>query len=202
MNSLSRSRIGWIKNRRGAQWNSTRDTAIALLALNDYLRVSGELKTDIEYEVFVNGASIAKKKISGADIFNAPSRFRSEFETDSGQQRGPHRAPERGWPGLFCGGSEILQHGRADNAGWQWGIFVKTRVLQTGGAADTAEGTRLRQGEPLRDGGTVKSGERVETVLTIEGKNDCEYLLFEDLKPAGLEAVEACAAANRFTRRN
>ncbi|MDA2933003.1 hypothetical protein MYX82_01530 [Acidobacteria bacterium AH-259-D05] len=32
-----------IKNRRGAQWSNTRDTAIVLLALNDYLRESGEL---------------------------------------------------------------------------------------------------------------------------------------------------------------
>jgi uncharacterized protein YfaS (alpha-2-macroglobulin family) len=30
----------------------------------------------------------------------------------------------------------------------------------------------------------------VETVITIEAKNNYEYLLFEDLKPAGLEAVE------------
>jgi hypothetical protein len=34
------------------------------------------------------------------------------------------------------------------------------------------------------------SGERVEVVLTIEAKNDLEYLLFEDLKPAGFEAVQ------------
>ena len=44
--------------------------------------------------------------------------------------------------------------------------------------------------EPLNDGGSVKSGDRVETVLTIEAKNDYEYLVFEDLKPAGLEAAE------------
>jgi uncharacterized protein YfaS (alpha-2-macroglobulin family) len=42
---------------------------------------------------------------------------------------------------------------------------------------------------PLRDGETVASGERVEVVLTIETKNDYDYLIFEDLKPAGLEAV-------------
>jgi uncharacterized protein YfaS (alpha-2-macroglobulin family) len=35
----------------------------------------------------------------------------------------------------------------------------------------------------------VKSGERVEVVITIESKNNYEYLVFEDLKPAGLEAV-------------
>ena len=43
---------------------------------------------------------------------------------------------------------------------------------------------------PLNDGETVASGERIETVLTIEAKNHYEYLLFEDLKPAGLEAVQ------------
>src|SRR5439155_118891 len=75
-NKLIEPVTNWlIKNRRGAQWNSTRDTAIVVLAMNDYLRGSGELKADLDYELIVNGASIAKKKISGPDVFNAPSRF-------------------------------------------------------------------------------------------------------------------------------
>ena len=41
-NKLIEPVTNWlIKNRRGAQWNSTRDTAIVVLALNDYLRASG-----------------------------------------------------------------------------------------------------------------------------------------------------------------
>ncbi|MBI3191889.1 MAG: alpha-2-macroglobulin, partial [Pedosphaera parvula] len=64
-----------IKNRRGAQWSNTRDTAIVVLAMNDYLRVSGELKPEVEYELLVNGKSIVRKEVSGADVFNAPSRF-------------------------------------------------------------------------------------------------------------------------------
>ncbi|HXG64944.1 MAG TPA: hypothetical protein VNO70_07535 [Blastocatellia bacterium] len=36
----------------------------------------------------------------------------------------------------------------------------------------------------------IFSGDRIEAVITIEAKNNYEYLLFEDLKPAGLEAVE------------
>src|SRR5581483_522915 len=64
-----------VKNRRGAQWSNTRDTAITVLALNDYLRASGELSPDLEYELSVNGQSIAHKKVSGADVFNAPSQF-------------------------------------------------------------------------------------------------------------------------------
>ena len=43
---------------------------------------------------------------------------------------------------------------------------------------------------PLRDGEEVTSGDRIEVVVTVEAKNNYEYLLFEDLKPAGFEAVE------------
>ena len=42
----------------------------------------------------------------------------------------------------------------------------------------------------LTEGETVNSGDRIETILTIEAKNNYEYLLFEDLKPAGFEAVQ------------
>ena len=42
----------------------------------------------------------------------------------------------------------------------------------------------------LTEGETVNSGDRIETVLTIEAKNNYEYLLFEDLKPAGFEAIQ------------
>ncbi len=54
--------------------------------------------------------------------------------------------------------------------------------------------------EPLPDGGSVKSGERVETLITIEAKNNYEYLLFEDLKPAGFEAVEIRSGESLYAR--
>src|SRR5262249_61696214 len=50
---------------------------------------------------------------------------------------------------------------------------------------------------PLNDGETVKSGERVEAVLTVEAKNNYEYLLFEDLKPAGRGAWDVRRAQER-----
>ena len=42
---------------------------------------------------------------------------------------------------------------------------------------------------PLKDGATVKSGDVVLVELTIESKNDYEYIMFEDMKPAGFEPV-------------
>ncbi|MGH9857663.1 MAG: alpha-2-macroglobulin, partial [Acidobacteriota bacterium] len=75
-NKLVEPVTNWlIKNRRGAQWHSTRDTAIVVLALNDYLKQSGEMQTDLEFELSVNGKSVATHQISPSEIFDAPSVF-------------------------------------------------------------------------------------------------------------------------------
>ena len=42
----------------------------------------------------------------------------------------------------------------------------------------------------MDSGATLKSGDLVEVELEIESKNDYEYLVFEDMKAAGLEPVE------------
>jgi uncharacterized protein YfaS (alpha-2-macroglobulin family) len=188
-NALVEPVSNWlIKNRRGAQWNSTRDTAIVVLALNDYLRTSGELKADVEYEVFVNGSSIAKKKLSGADIFNAPSQFQidSKLIADTNAIRIVRKSGNS--PIYFAAAAKFFSTEEpVTPAGNE--IFVKREYFKLAGRPTLLKGL-VYDKEPLRDGDTVKSGERVQAVLTIEGKNNYEYLLFEDLKPAGFEAVE------------
>ncbi len=193
-NALVEPVSNWlIKNRRGAQWNSTRDTAIVVLALNDYLRVSGELKPDIEYEVFVNDSSIAKKKVSGADIFNAPSQFAVDPKLiqDSNAIRikvSRSSKDSRPTPIYFAASAKFFSTEEPITpAGNE--IFVKREYYKLVGRPTLLKGL-VYDKEPLRDGDTVTSGERVQAVLTIEGKNNYEYLLFEDLKPAGFEAVE------------
>jgi len=187
-----------IKNRRGAQWNSTRDTAIVVLALNDYLRVSGELKADVEYEIFVNGSSIAKKKLSGADIFNAPSRFAVDPKLikDNNEIRIVRKSGNS--PIYFAADAKFFSTEEPITpAGNE--IFVKRDYYKLAGRPTLLKGL-VYDREPLRDGDTIKSGERVQTVLTIEGKNNYEYLLFEDLKPAGLEAVEVRSGDSLYAR--
>jgi alpha-2-macroglobulin len=201
-NELVEPVVNWlIKNRRGAQWNNTRDTAIAVLALNDYLRASGELKADVDYEIFVNGSSIAKKKINGADIFNAPNRFsvdpklikdsnsiRIKVGTKDSRPSPLYFAAEA----TFFSTEEPITPTGAE-------IFVKRDYYKLAERPTLLKGL-VYDKEPLRDGDTVTSGERVETVLTIEGKNNYEYLLFEDLKPAGLEAVEVRSGESLYAK--
>jgi uncharacterized protein YfaS (alpha-2-macroglobulin family) len=198
-NKLIEPVTNWlIKNRRGAQWSNTRDTAIVVLAMNDYLRVSGELKGELEYELSVNGQSIAKRKVSGADVFNAPSRFTIDPKLikDANEIRIVRKNGDS--PIYFAVEAKFFSlEEPITPAGNE--IFVKREYFKLVGRPTLLKGY-VYDREPLPDGGSVKSGERVETLITIEAKNNYEYLLFEDLKPAGFEAVEIRSGESLYAR--
>jgi uncharacterized protein YfaS (alpha-2-macroglobulin family) len=178
-----------IKNRRGAQWSNTRDTAIVVLAMNDYLRTSGELSPDMEYEVQVNGQSVATKKVSGVEIFSAPSRFavNADLVRDGENDIRIVRKSGKG-PIYFAADAKYFSlEEPITPAGNE--IYVRRQYYKLSERPTLLKGF-VTDREPLEDGDSVNSGERVETIITIEAKNNYEYLLFEDLKPAGLEAVE------------
>src|SRR5439155_22858449 len=78
-------------------------------------------------------------------------------------------------------------------------IFVKRDYYKLAGRPTLLKGY-VYDKQPLKDGETVKSGERVETLVTIEAKNNYEYLVFEDLKPAGLEAVEIRSGESLYAK--
>ena len=78
-------------------------------------------------------------------------------------------------------------------------IFVKREYFKLVGHPTLLKGY-VYDKQPLKDGETVKSGERVETLVTIEAKNNYEYLVFEDLKPAGLESVQVRSGEPLYAR--
>ena len=181
--------INWlIKNRRGAQWSNTRDTAIVVLALNDYLGVRGELEQEVGYEVLVNGEKIAERHISGAELLSAPSRFaidpdlirdqanQIEIRRTDGEAPLYYMVEAR----FFSLEEPIQAEGYEIFSQREYYRLVPRPTLLNGHVLE-----RIR----VQDGETLKSGERLEVVLRIEAKNNYEYLVFEDLKPAGLEAV-------------
>ncbi len=189
-NKLVEPVSNWLlKNRRGAQWSNTRDTAITVLTMNDYLRVSGELGSDLEYEVLVNGQSVATRKISSADVLSVPSRFAVDPKLIRDGENEVRIMRRSGLGPLYfaANATYFSLEEPITPAGNE--IFVRRQYYKLAGRPTLLKGY-VYDREPLNDGDTVKSGERVETVLTIEAKNNYEYLLFEDLKPAGLEAVE------------
>jgi uncharacterized protein YfaS (alpha-2-macroglobulin family) len=63
----------WLgKNRQGDYWESTKQTAMVIQGLTDYLMLSGELANSSDVEVLVNGASVGKKHFGPGDGFALP----------------------------------------------------------------------------------------------------------------------------------
>ncbi len=191
-----------VKNRRGAQWSNTRDTAITVLTLNEYLRASGEIASDLEYELLVNGQRVAANKVTAADALSAPSMFEihnlhRELLADGANDIRIRRLGGHG-PIYFSAQAQFFSREEpVTEAGNE--IFVRRQYYKLVARPTLLKGY-VYERELLGNGETVASGERVETVITIEAKNNYEYLLFEDLKPGGLEAVELRSGASLQAR--
>ncbi|HXQ73387.1 MAG TPA: alpha-2-macroglobulin family protein, partial [Pyrinomonadaceae bacterium] len=189
-NKLVEPVTNWlVKNRRGAQWSNTRDTAIVVLTLNDFLRTSGELQPVIGYELLVNGTPVTAKQITADEALSAPSRFAISRELiRDGQNEITIVRKNGSGPLYFSAEAEFFSlEEPLKPAGNE--IFVRRQYFKLVNHPTLLKGV-VSERVPLGDGETVKSGDRIEVVLTVEAKNNYEYLLFEDLKPAGLEAVQ------------
>jgi uncharacterized protein YfaS (alpha-2-macroglobulin family) len=197
---LAEKSVNWlVQNRRGAQWSNTRDTAISVLALNEWLEKSGEIARDVEYELTVNGQSIARRTVKAAQMLSAPAEFAiaagdvkdgaNEIKVRKIAGEGPLYLAARAT--FFSLEEPIPARGNE--------VFVKRQFYKWVGRPTLLKG-QVYERRILEDGGSVASGERVEVVLTIEAKNDFEYLVFEDLKAAGLEAVQLLSGEAAFLR--
>ena len=188
-----------IKNRRGAQWSNTRDTAIVVLTLNDYLRVSGEIQPVVGYQLLVNGTPVTSKQITADDALSAPSKFDISRELLRDGQNEIRIVRNSGsGPLYFSAAAEFFSlEEPLKPAGNE--IFVRREYFKLVNHPTLLKGY-VSERVPLKDSETVKSGDRIEVVLTVEAKNNYEYLLFEDLKPAGLEAVQIRSGETLFVR--
>src|ERR1051325_8330767 len=199
-NKLVEPVTNWLgKNRRGAQWSNTRDTAIVVLTLNDYLKVSGEVQPALSYQLVVNGTPVATKQLTADDALSAPGKFAISPEL---LRDGPNEISivrtSGGGPIYFSVAAEFFSlEEPLKPAGNE--IFVRRQYFKLVNYPNLLTGF-VSERVPLNDGESVKSGDRVEVVLTIEAKNNYEYLLFEDLKPAGLEAVQIRSGDNVYVR--
>jgi uncharacterized protein YfaS (alpha-2-macroglobulin family) len=170
-----------------------------VLALNDYLRESGELQSRVEYQLRVNGHLVAERTVTPEEILNAPSRFLIDPEFI---QNGPNeiqivKASDQS-PLYFSVQAQFFSLEEPVTASGNE-LFVRRQYYKLVPQPTLLNGY-VYEKQPLGDGENTVSGERIEVVMTIKAKNNYEYLLFEDLKPAGLEAVELKSGGPLYVR--
>jgi uncharacterized protein YfaS (alpha-2-macroglobulin family) len=137
----------------------------------------------------VNGERVATRRLTAKEMLSSPARFTLAADKVKDGQNEIRLRRLSGEGPLYLAARAVFFSREDKIQSRGSGIFVKRQYWKLVPRPTLLAGV-IYERLPLEDGGDVKSGERVEVVLTIEAKNDFEYLMFEDMKPAGLEAAE------------
>ncbi|MDD2943853.1 MAG: MG2 domain-containing protein [bacterium] len=190
-----------LNNRRHATyWNSTRDTALAIEALAEFVRASGEQFPDMEVELMFDGKSQKSLRIDRNNLFSYDDRFELLGDEVTGgrhtvelRKSGAGRLYSNLYLTTFDKSELIESSGlelKVDRTFYRMHRKDIDKTIRGGrGEVHHAqrEGYIRERLESLDD---VRSGDMVEVELVLTAANDYEYLVAEDMKAAGLEAVE------------
>ena len=190
-----------LNNRKHATyWKSTRDTAICVEAFAEYLRASGETAPNMTVEIWLGEQKVKEVAISRENMFTYDNKLvlsGSEVKTGSQvveiRRRGEGPVYFNAYLTNFTLEDPITKTGLEVKVERQYYKLVPVeKTVKAEGARGQAVDQKVEKYErrALKDGDTLTSGDLVEIELVIDSKNDYEYLLFEDMKASGFEAVE------------
>jgi uncharacterized protein YfaS (alpha-2-macroglobulin family) len=190
-----------LNNRKhGTYWNSTRDSAVAIESFADYLKASGETEPEMVVELWVDGEKRKEVEINKDNLFTYDNKF---VLTGEAVKDGKHEIEvrRRGKGPVYF--NAYLTNFTLENFITKAGLEVKVqrkyyklnpvdKEIKVAGDRGQAVDQKVEkyERELLENLATVKSGDLVEIELEIDSKNDYEYLMFEDFKPAGFEPVD------------
>ena len=181
----------WLVSNRhsGYYWESTKDTAFAILGLIDYLKVSRELSPDYDVEVYLNGENVLTQHISSAAASQTFSIYRKANEVAGTNdirivKRGKGVIYFSSSLDYYTGEDEVAARGSADlNLTRE---YFRLSVVEGG--------YKLKwKTEPLS--GEIHSGDMLVVRLKLNGAK-ARHLLIEDPIPAGAEQVESVGNLN------
>ena len=190
-----------LNNRKHATyWNSTRDTALCIEAMAEFMQASGEAKPEMTVEVWLDGELEKAVEITSANLFQFDNKLVVEG-VDLAD--GPHKIElkKKGSGPLYY--NAYLTNFTLEDPIKSAGLEIKVqrkyyrlkrveKSVKVAGSRGQAVDQRVEkyEREPLADLSLLKSGELVEIELEIASKNDYEYVIFEDMKAAGFEPVD------------
>ncbi len=188
-----------LNNRKNATWwTSTRDTAYCLEAMADYIKATGENAPDMQVEVLIDGQVKKTATINKENLFSFDGTFTLEGkDVPDGKHEVTLRRKGTGplYSNVYL--TNFTLEDRITRAGLEVKVNRKYfRLIERKDATALVSGSRGQAIDQkvlkydraeIKDGDTLKSGELMEVELTLESKNDYEYLLFEDMKAAGFE---------------
>ncbi|MDZ7636648.1 MAG: alpha-2-macroglobulin family protein [Bryobacterales bacterium] len=171
---------------RGYYWSSTKTTAMVIFGLTDYLAKSGELKPNLDVEVFVDGKSALKTRFSGGDALklDMPAVRREAGAMASPSQRVRVVASGEGRVYWSATGRYFARpDGNERQGSVGLNLLREYFLLQP----LSTVGRIVYRLAPMPE--TLKPGDVFASRLTLSG-SDWRYLALEDPIPSGTEFID------------
>lgn len=189
-----------VNNRKNATyWTNTRDTALAVEALADFIKATQEDKPNVAVEVWIDGQKRKEATINAENLFASDISF-----VLGGESLAPGRHTveirKSGVGSLYW--NAYLTNFTLEDDIRHAGLELKVdrhyyKLIAADKSIDVAgshgqlaqERTEKYDRQEIPNLGMATSGDLIEIELTVDSKNDYEYLIFEDMKAAGCEPV-------------
>jgi alpha-2-macroglobulin len=184
---LPKAAFWLVANRNGGYfWDSTKQTAMVIFGLTEYLKASHELNADFQAEVYINGKQVMTRHFTSADALNP---VQTSIHLDSSQlQSGPNEIEVRKkgvgrlyWSatGAYYSAEKRLVQNNKLSLNITRDYFRLTPQQEAGKI--------VYQLDPLA--GELHVGDIVAVRITVGG-SEWRYLLMEDPIPAGAEFIQ------------
>jgi uncharacterized protein YfaS (alpha-2-macroglobulin family) len=181
-NALLPPAVRWLMVGRTAQiWSTNHETAWSIFALVDWMRVSGELEADYEYQTAVNGELVADGAFNEQNIM--------ESETVS--------VPVSS---LLAEETNFVDIQRGDGDGRLYYTMHLNSFINADAVQATSRGVTVARTyydaacdpevESCEAIDQIEAGQQVRVELTIVAPNDLLYAVIEDPIPAGAEGID------------
>jgi alpha-2-macroglobulin len=190
-----------LNNRKhSTYWNSTRDTALCIEAMAEYIQASGEDRPDMTVEVWLDGKKKKEVQINASNLFTFDNKL---VMVGDAIETGKHtlEIKRKGTGPVYF--NAYLTNFTLEDFITKAGLEVKVdrkyyrlirddKEIKVPGSIGQPLGQRVERYKriELKNFDNLKSGDLVEVELEIQSKNDYEYLLFEDMKPSGFEPMQ------------
>lgn len=176
----------WLMNHRneGFWWSSTKQTAMVIYGLTDYLKATKELNPNLNVTVFVNDKPVLTRRIDQAMGLNPPDLMLDESKLNPGANR--IRLTATGEGRVYY--STRAEHYSSDERLQKTGTASLNLLREYFRLVPSKDGERIVY-DTVPLSGPVAVGDMIAVRLTASG-SEWKYLMIEDPIPAGAEFIE------------
>lgn len=189
-----------LNNRKHATyWNSTRDTAVVIEAMSDYLIASGEAAPDINLDITLNGETVKTVSVNQENLFDFDNNLIIEgIDLNPGEHQleivksGSGPLYYNAYVNNFSLEDKLEKQGlelKVERRFYKLTAIEATSDVAGSGGQAIKQNIEKYQRTEIDEDSVLESGDLVEIELLIDSKNDYEYILIEDMKAAGFEAI-------------